>query len=221
MNLLAIETATSVCGVALFWEDKLLDLEEAELEKEHAEKLPQFYREVMLRNSFHLKDLDAIAVSIGPGSFTGLRIGLSFAKGLAFAVDLPLVPVPTLITLASGVETGDARVRSVLRSHRDYIYYQDFSMEENTATEMGIPLSSLWDEMLQEAPNGTLICHYGCSELIASRPGECYYKAITPSAARVGELAIRSIDAWQQKDFRTLEPNYISHFRVGSRKKAV
>lgn len=221
MNLLAIETAAAVCGVALFQEGKLLDLEEAGLEREHAEKLPQFYRGVISRNDFHLRNLDAIAVSIGPGSFTGLRIGLSFAKGLAFAADLPLVPVPTLLTFVAGLDTGDAKVKAVLRSHKDYIYYQDFTVHGDTVVEKGTPVSSRWEEMLRQVSNGTLICHYGCDELIALQAGDHPYEAVTPSAACVGELAISSFDEWQQEDFRTLEPDYISHFKVGSRKKAV
>lgn len=221
MNLLAIETATAVCGVALFREGKLLDLEEEELDRKHAERLPQFYRSIVSRNGFSLEDLDAISVSIGPGSFTGLRIGLSFAKGLALAGDLPLVPVPTLLALVAGPKPDVDEMRSVLRSHRDYVYYQDFAMQSDSIVERAKAVSSRWSEMMEQMENGTLVCHYGCDEMIAEGRGDCRYEALTPSAVRVGELAIDRFDGWKQVDFRALEPDYISHFRVGSGRQTV
>ena len=77
MNILAIETATPVCGIALFRQGELVEIREKTLYREHAEKLPLFFEDLREATNLKLGKLDGIAVSIGPGSFTGLRIGLS------------------------------------------------------------------------------------------------------------------------------------------------
>ena len=100
MNILSIETATDWCGIALFIDGECKEKIQKKIPKKHSEKLPIFYSEVILNSRFDDNELDAIAVSIGPGSFTGLRIGLGFAKGLAFSKSIPIIPVPTLDIIA-------------------------------------------------------------------------------------------------------------------------
>ena len=82
MNIISIETATDWCGVALLINDKCEGKVQKKIPRKHSEKLPVFYNRLILSTKFDDNKLDAIAVSIGPGSFTGLRIGLGFAKGL-------------------------------------------------------------------------------------------------------------------------------------------
>lgn len=102
MYILNIETATKNCSVALAKNGETIICKEiSELGYSHAEKLHVFIEEICKESSIHLKDLQAIAVSKGPGSYTGLRIGVSAAKGLCFALDIPLISVDTLAVLAS------------------------------------------------------------------------------------------------------------------------
>ena len=102
MYILNIETATKNCSVALAKNgETILCKEISELGYSHAEKLHVFIEEICNENSIQLKDLQAIAVSKGPGSYTGLRIGVSAAKGLCYALDIPLISVDTLAVLAS------------------------------------------------------------------------------------------------------------------------
>ena len=96
MNILAIETATEMCGIAYYENGVMQAVEEENIPRQHATSLPMFYKTLQDKTKFSLNILDGIAVSIGPGSFTGLRIGLSFTKGLAYSHDLPIIPVPTL-----------------------------------------------------------------------------------------------------------------------------
>lgn len=101
--ILSIETATSVCSVAIGRDGELLALKEIHEGFSHAEKLTRCIETVCEEASVLLADLDAVAVSSGPGSYTGLRIGVSTAKGLCFALDLPLISVPTLYGIAFGL----------------------------------------------------------------------------------------------------------------------
>jgi len=97
--ILLLETAGQVCSVGLSRDGKCISLREDFNGYKHAEKLFIFIDEVLSEASLHKSDLDAIAVSAGPGSYTGLRIGVSAAKGLCMALDLPLISVETLISL--------------------------------------------------------------------------------------------------------------------------
>ena len=99
-TILAIETSSNICGISFIENGTLIDSIDKEKSKQHAEVLPQLYQELKIKTNFSLSNIDALAVSIGPGSFTGLRIGLSFTKGLAFSKNLPIVPISTMMALA-------------------------------------------------------------------------------------------------------------------------
>lgn len=102
-TILNIETSTSVCSVALASEGAILQHSEDFQGRNHAVVLSGFIKEALDHLRLHEMPLDAVAVSIGPGSYTGLRIGLSEAKGLAYALDIPLIGVPTLQLMTVGV----------------------------------------------------------------------------------------------------------------------
>ena len=94
MKLIAIETATEICSIAYLVDGECVALVEKQIPRQHAEKLPLFYEGLVAESNLDLSKIDGIAVSIGPGSFTGLRIGLSYAKGLAYSHKLPIIPGP-------------------------------------------------------------------------------------------------------------------------------
>ena len=101
--ILQIETATSVCSVALAAKGEIIAYKEADQRNIHAEKITLFIDAVIKEAGKSYSDIDAIAVSSGPGSYTGLRIGVSAAKGLSFALDKPLIAVETLEAMANGL----------------------------------------------------------------------------------------------------------------------
>lgn len=101
-TILQIETATQVCSVAISQNGKTIALKELMASNIHASSLTLFIKEVMDMSGLQFSDLDAIAVSKGPGSYTGLRIGVSTAKGLCFALDRPLIGIETLKMMAEG-----------------------------------------------------------------------------------------------------------------------
>lgn len=100
--LLCIETSTSVCSVSLVHDGKILAIRESSGSMRHAEQTVVFIEEVFHSSGVPKTDIDGVAVSGGPGSYTGLRIGVSTAKGLCWALDKPLLAVPTLMAMASG-----------------------------------------------------------------------------------------------------------------------
>lgn len=125
MKVLGIETATGVCGVAVVEEEVLLAERWSSEQHIHSERIVRSVQVVLSESHLELREVDVIAVSIGPGSFTGLRIGLSAAKGLCYASGKPLVAVPTLDALAHRVvglcEEGKI-VCTVLDAKRDEVY---------------------------------------------------------------------------------------------------
>ena len=203
MNLLAIDTTTDWCGISFFYEDQCKILIEKSIPKKHSEQLPIFYEEIQKTPMFSQGIIDAIAISIGPGSFTGLRIGLGFAKGLAYALNIPLVPVPTLEVIANDpiIKFDDYFV--YLYSHRDIVYFQKFINRK----PVNDPKASPWKE-LGHSQNAV---QYGCDNLSNSKN----YPSIHPSAAMVGELAIKNYEIWRSNEPYTLASNYISPFEIG------
>lgn len=122
--LLHIETSTDVCSIAISRGDQLLSNEQERQGKRHAQLLPLMIESARQRASVGLKDLDAICYSKGPGSYTGLRVGLSTAKGLCFGLAKPLIAVPTLLAMAqSGGEPGPSSVFiPMIDARRDEVY---------------------------------------------------------------------------------------------------
>src|SRR6187549_2831742 len=99
--IINIETATDVCSVVLALDGRILAKKEEKAGQSHARLLTTFITECLKESGFHLPDLNAVAVSKGPGSYTGLRIGVSTAKGLCYGLEIPLISVNTLQSMAS------------------------------------------------------------------------------------------------------------------------
>ena len=165
--------------------------------------LPTFLESVIKDYGFDKSSLDAIAVSIGPGSFTGLRIGLGFTKGLAYALNKPIIPVPTLKVIGNDpfVEFNDFIV--MLFSHRNIVYHQEFVNKKPEDS----PKSSAFNEI----DLNKNIVQYGCENLLGSKP----FYTTHPSAEVVGNLAIQNFNDWKIDEPFTLTSNYISPFEIG------
>jgi tRNA threonylcarbamoyladenosine biosynthesis protein TsaB len=139
MKILGIETATAICGAALIDDGQLLAEYKLNIKHVHAEKLLAIVDTVLSDAGLTVIALDGIAVSIGPGSFTGLRIGLSAAKGLAYAANKPIVAVPTLDALAFNVvalcaANSELQICPVVHARGDEVYYALYRVEGNDMT---------------------------------------------------------------------------------------
>ncbi len=149
--LLAIDTAAPRLQLALLIGDRVDTLVE-DMAQGQAERLFPALAELLARNGTTYKDLARIAVTTGPGSFTGLRIGLSAARGLGLALDIPVVGVPTLLALS--LVAGCAPIAILLDARRDEAYFQCFS---GPAIPVSPPLLLPIDEARRRVPPGAEI----------------------------------------------------------------
>ena len=133
MNFISIETITNICSLSLFENKKYIDTIESTDDLLHTKNLPLLFNELINKNNFSLSKLDFIAISIGPGSYTGIKVGVNFSKGLGYALNIPLVPVNSLDSINQCIDKK-GKYYIALHSHKDYIYYQEF--------KNGIALSS-------------------------------------------------------------------------------
>jgi len=198
MNILAIESASTVCGVALFLNSKLVELNEIDEPRIHGKRLPVTIYDILYNHSMTSNQLDGIAISSGPGSYTGLRIGMSIARGLAAAGGIPIIPVPTLFAMNAHIQQ-DGFYWLILHSHKNLVYVQRY--------HLGEPVSEIGFEEFHLKRNASI---YGfnlknlCSD----------YKSIPPSAKSVGELALQHYNEWMETDLDQVSPNYITNINL-------
>ena len=126
MNILAIETASTVCGVALFIGNEIREKDEVNQSRIHGKKLPIIVDSILKNHLINANELDGVAISAGPGSYTGLRIGMNFTRGLVASSKIPIIPVPTLSSINFTIQhNGEYSV--MLHSHKNYVFAQCFN----------------------------------------------------------------------------------------------
>ena len=201
MNFLAIETATDVCSAALFFDNKIADIKTSTEPKAHSKNLAVFVQKIIRKNELSISELDGIAVSSGPGSYTGLRIGFSLVKGMIFPFNLPVIMVPTLHSMEFSICDIENHHVSI-HSHRDIIYAQEF--------KNGNPVSKIINKPIHEL-NFKKLYGYG----LKNRYFSAEYVEVIPSAELIGLAAIEHFDDWIEHDIDKISPNYISSFRIG------
>ncbi len=216
MKILAIETSTDICSIAFIHNGLCENIIEDKIPKQHAEKLPLFYKELENKTGSILSEIDAIAVSIGPGSFTGLRIGLSYAKGLAYSHKKPIVPVPTIQSLLYGYGKTNQKIVVMFLSHGNKYFIQQFDSNNTVVTSDKIivhELDSIVD--LENIDVDSTIVQYGCDKLFENSSTENQVIKINPSAKWIGKLAHQNYNKWVVKEPYKLVPDYVSPFKIG------
>lgn len=210
MNILAIETSSDICGVALIDGGNCKAIVEESVPRQHAEVLPALYNKLLVKGQLDLNDMEAIAISIGPGSFTGLRIGLSYSKGLAYSHSLPIIPVPTLSSLLYGSNSESDKNIVIISSHKNVYYYQIFNADSDNESEIEtVELENI--DQLNEAKDFNII-QYG-SDLLFTE-SKIQFHTVAPSAKLIGELAYLNKERWIVNEPFKLVPEYISPFKT-------
>ncbi|MFZ9848143.1 MAG: tRNA (adenosine(37)-N6)-threonylcarbamoyltransferase complex dimerization subunit type 1 TsaB [Flavobacteriales bacterium] len=226
--ILHIDTTTKLCSVALAKDGVLVSLkEEYDEQYSHAEKLNLFIDEVLHEAKITLQDLSAVAVSKGPGSYTGLRIGVSSAKGLCYGLNIPLISTETLLTLAYAcrekikqqIQGGDILI-PMLDARRMEVYSQIFDTQLNTvrAIQAEIIAENSFAEYTQQQVflfgDGAL----KCAETL-NRENIHIIPDIHPSARFMVQFAQQKFAAKEFEDVAYFEPFYLKDFVAGPPKK--
>ena len=217
--ILNIETSTKVCGVSLSKNGELLDAKESFEDNSHSANLAPFIDELLKRNSLEYSQLSAIAISKGPGSYTGLRIGTSTAKGLCFALDIPLIAIGTLDSMAAHAKDSydsgfEGHFRPMIDARRMEVYSQDFDNSLNAKNEVKAIIID--EESFKEELENNKILFFGdgamkCAYTITHR-NAIFYPGTQASALGMVKL---SYEAFSKEDFVNVayfEPFYLKEF---------
>jgi tRNA threonylcarbamoyladenosine biosynthesis protein TsaB len=234
MNVLGIETATLVCGAAAVVDANIRADVWVEEENVHAEHLMMLIGTALEKARLSVEELDGIAVSIGPGSFTGLRIGASIAKGLAFARGTPIVAVPTLASLAerivhSGSCPEHAILLPVLDARRDEVYCQLFEVRSGRAIPISEPrdvnvarLTDLVDsrEVLVTGEAAARVVAMQSSTGLAGPGWHCADPALRRcSAGMIAVIGEAMLQRGETIPVADIEPQYIKEFYFRQRQQ--
>ena len=219
--ILNIETATKNCSVALAKNGKTIFYKEiAEEGYSHAERLHVFIEEIIKDAGIKLKDLSAIAVSQGPGSYTGLRIGVSAAKGFSYALDIPLIAVDTLQALASQVSISSGLIIPMIDARRMEVYSAIFSPTLEKKREV---LAQIIDESSFEDLQETVYFVGDCTEKCQSVLDKDNYVFLEnikyPSAKEMSALSYEKFKINDTVDVAYFEPYYLKDFMITASKK--
>jgi len=239
--LLHIETATSVCSVAVSRNGNILSAVETNEGNKHAEKITLFIEQALESAGVEMNELDAIAVSSGPGSYTGLRIGVSTAKGLCFALDKALISISTLQSLAYGcihpeiipgwhagindwrekISDGQFLFCPMIDARRMEVYCAIYDHQLNEVRKISAEIidENSFSDLLAERK----ICFFGdgagkCKSVLAHHANAIFIDSVFPSASAMSVLAEKKFQLQQFEDVALFEPFYLKEF-VGGKKK--
>ena len=229
--ILSIETGTDICSVALANDGELMALRESDEGRDHAKKVALFVDELLRETGVQPSDLDAIAVGKGPGSYTGLRIGVSFAKGLCYALDIPLIAIGSLDALTevaredydAGIldieeeEWAKAKLCPLVDARRMEVYAEVFDNEGKALTDVAAEVVTE-DSFKEWRKDKFVIFGNGakkCTELLS----DAIFVDIAPSARGIVRLAEESFKAQKFEDLAYFEPFYLKEFLVIPSKK--
>lgn len=225
--LLALETSSTVCSVALYKEELLLGASELQIEKSHSSHITVMISQLLENCSQALHNLSAVAVSGGPGSYTGLRIGSSTAKGLCYSLDIPLLEVSTLHGLAAQVISKTPNPEQYLycpmldaRRMEVYTCVLNHKLEELEPVTPVVVDETFQAERLAQQP----IIFFGSGAaklklLKADTPQALFIEDVLPSAIPIGKLALVKYEQQEFEDVAYYEPFYLKDVYITSGSK--
>ena len=222
--ILNIETATKNCSVSISKEGKTIALKEINNGNySHAEKLHELIKLVVLDAKIELSNLNAIAVSKGPGSYTGLRIGVSAAKGLCFALDIPLISVNTLQSLSLSVSIEKGYKIPLLDARRMEVYSQVFSNKTEKIREVYAEI--ITPDSFSDYLNDHKVYFLGdgaekCKEII-THENATFINNKFPSAKEMSTISYEKFKKNEFEDVAYFEPFYLKEFIGGISKKTI
>lgn len=227
-KILNIETATRICSVALSDNGQVIAMQESNTKNSHAEQITVFSEQIIYKSGISFSDLDAIAISKGPGSYTGLRIGVSTAKGFCYSLDKPLLSIGTLDALAAGIiakmkEAGekleDMIFCPMIDARRMEVYAAVFDAQLHLIRETK---AEIIDEnsFADLFKTGKKIIFVGdgaakCKAMLGNHEQAIFPEEFLPSAAFMAPLAEAKFNKQEFEDPAYFEPFYLKDFIPG------
>ena len=219
--ILNIETATKNCSVSVAKNGEIVALQELnDGNYSHSEKLHEFIKNVMEKACIDFKDLKAVAVSKGPGSYTGLRIGVSAAKGLCFALEIPLIATDTLKALALSITNEDGIKVPLLDARRMEVYSAVFS-NNNKIREVAAEIideNSFYKYLKEKKVYFLGDGASKCKEIITHK-NAIFIEDKFPSANEMASLSFSKFKKNEIEDVAYFEPFYLKDFLISKPKK--
>ena len=228
--ILCIETGTDICSVGIARDGELMSLRESDQGRDHAKQVAVFVDELLRETGVKPDELDAVAVGMGPGSYTGLRIGVSFAKGLCYGLNIPLLAVGSLEALTDvaikDYEAGiiqvegwdDALLCPMVDARRMEVYTQIFNSRCESQSEVSAEIITE-DSFSQWRAKGKLVIFGNgaakCQEMLP----DAIYIDVAPSARGLTRIAHQLFEAGKTVDIAYFEPFYLKDFVVIPSKK--
>ncbi|NVM65496.1 tRNA threonylcarbamoyladenosine biosynthesis protein TsaB [Mucilaginibacter sp. SG538B] len=225
--ILQIETATTSCSVALARDGKVLGFKQINIRNIHAEVITLYIDDLLNNSGLTYNELDAIAVSSGPGSYTGLRIGVSTAKGLCFALDKPLIAIETLEAMAYGVinSLGDAADGNMLLcpmidARRMEVYTALFDAAGNRVRETAADI--IEENSFANYLKDHQILFFGdgaekCKGVLSASPNALFLDDFVNSATYLTQKASQKFADGAFEDVAYYEPYYLKDFIAGKK----
>ena len=231
--ILAIETGTDICSVGIAKDGELLSLRESDEGRDHARKVGVFVDELLRETDIAPDELDAVAVGKGPGSYTGLRIGVSFAKGLCYGLQKPLVAVGSLDALAevtredyeAGIlavdDWSNALLCPMVDARRMEVYAQVFDSTGAAQSEVAAEVVDSGSFAAFRASGRPFVIFGSGARKCADLLPDARLVEVTPSARGLARLAQRALDEGRTEDVAYFEPFYLKDFVVTTSKKSL
>ena len=228
-TFLNIETSSINCSVSIFKDDQLIGSKEAGETYQHSEKLHTFIKELSEQCSIPLKNIDTIAVGAGPGSFTGLRIGVSAAKGLCFALDKPLISCSSLRSMSAKVlsENGknlnpDERLCPLIDARRMEVYCAIYNQELELKSKISAEIID--EETFLPELNKSVVYFFGdgmekVKPLYEGHKNARFIKDVYPSSKYMINEAMERFESRSFEDVAYFEPFYLKDFHAVKSKK--
>ena len=219
--ILNIETATKNCSVALAKEGQtILCKEIAEEGYSHAEQLHVFIETTLQEAGIRFQDLDAVAVSQGPGSYTGLRIGVSAAKGLCYTLNIPLIAIDTLQVLASQAKVTDGLIIPMIDARRMEVYSAIFNskLEKQRQIQAEVITENSF-ETISEKVYFVGDCADKCQPVLVKSNFIFLKEVKYPSAKDMSAMSFSKFNNSEFEDVAYFEPYYLKDFMITTSKK--
>ena len=217
--ILNIETATKICSVAIGRNGELIALKETDKEKSHSSVITLLIQEVLKKADIVLSDLVGVAVSKGPGSYTGLRIGVSTAKGLCYSLDKPLIAISTLQAMARGRVENKSNIPILLcpmiDARRMEVYTAFYDIDNNEVRKPGADIID--ENSYADILDKNKVIFFGdgaakCKDALSHHANAIFVDDVFPSARNMIPLSVKSFNDRQFEDVAYFEPYYLKDF---------